>query len=94
MTEDHEIHIHASVGNEVKDRLNRNLKAHTGEDLGNAPEVTVETAEEAARKDKFRRVPNRQMRRDMMRLVGEVKSSRSRIRRRVYRVRKYYEGKS
>ncbi|ALF00602.1 hypothetical protein SEA_BRICOLE_74 [Mycobacterium phage Bricole] len=87
------------TANEVIERLNRNLKtktqleAVTEEDLENAPEITVETAEEAARKDKFHRVPNRQMRRDMLRLVGEVKSNRPRIRRRVYRVRKYYEAK-
>ncbi|QSM01126.1 hypothetical protein SEA_NANOSMITE_81 [Mycobacterium phage Nanosmite] len=80
---EHENHVH--VGDEVKDRLNESLKA--------AANPEEETPEEAARKDKFQRVPNRKMRRDILRLVGEVKSNRSRIRRRVYRVRRYYEAK-
>ncbi|QNL30794.1 hypothetical protein SEA_ESTES_85 [Mycobacterium phage Estes] len=66
---------------EVKDRLNKNLSSDE------------ETPEEAAAKDKFHRIPNRTMRRNLTRLRGEVKSNRSRIRRRVYRVRDYYEAK-
>ncbi|AEK09994.1 hypothetical protein FDH96_gp083 [Mycobacterium phage Rey] len=68
---------------EVKAKINANLAADPDE----------ETAEEAARKDKFHRILNRRMRRDMSRLRGEIKTNRSRIRRRVYRVRAYYEGK-
>lgn len=58
-----------------------------------AAEEPEETEAEKARKDKFHVVPNRQARRNMVRLKGEVQPLRSRIRRRVYRVRRYYESK-
>lgn len=50
-----------------------------------APE---ETPEEAAAKDAFHRIPNRQMKRDAARGLGETRRSRSRIQRRIYRDRR------
>lgn len=46
-----------------------------------------------ALKDIPHRIPNRRMLRDMERQVGQIRSQRPRIRRRVYRVRRYYEDK-
>jgi len=54
---------------------------------------TWEPGDKVDPKDVFRRVPNRQDRRDTIRLRGEPNAGRSRIRRRVNRMRRYYEGK-
>ena len=58
-----------------------------------ADEETDENGDKVDPKDVFRRVPNRQERRDSIRLRGEVQLGRSRIRRRINRIRRYYEGK-
>lgn len=56
-------------------------------------EADEETEEEAARKDKMRRIPNRQMTRNMINQKGEEQQLRPRIRRRIYAQRRKFDAK-
>ncbi|MBB5167144.1 hypothetical protein [Mycobacterium sp. AZCC_0083] len=67
--------------------------AEVDETASECPAEPEETEEEAARKDKMHRVPNRQQTRHLLNQRGEEQSLRPRIRRRIYAQRRKHDAK-